>query len=197
MSETGVDRLARRGCSEAVLSVYGDYLANINHYNTRAASLTSRVLLSPSTMSSIRSLTLLSVAAVALATPLSTSPDGAAALRFDRTASIAPLNHPGVPASRVINDSYIVMFKDGVHPSAFDNHFNFLDQAHQAAPLDHDDSGLTHVWDAHVKGYAGYFSRDVVDAIRRQPEVDFVEHDQVVHALETQKMAPWVRLSRI
>ncbi|EJD08081.1 uncharacterized protein FOMMEDRAFT_101509 [Fomitiporia mediterranea MF3/22] len=141
-------------------------------------------------MTSLRSLALLSAAAVALSTPLSTSPDGAA-LRYNRQYEIAPLHHPSVPAHRVVNDSYIVMFKDGVHPGAFDSHFSFLQQAHESDPLDGDDSGLKHVWDAHIKGYAGSFSRDVVERIRRQPEVAYVEHDQIVHALETQKGAPW------
>ena len=147
-------------------------------------------------MFSLRSLSLFSAAALALATPLSTSSDGAVR-RYNRPYAIAPLHHPGVPAHKVINDSYIVMFKDGVHPAAFDNHFNFLQQAHESSPLDREDGGLTHVWDAHIKGYAGYFSREVVERIRRQPEVEYVEHDQIVHALETQKSAPWVRYSRL
>lgn len=147
-------------------------------------------------MFSLRSISLLSAAALALATPLSTSPDGAAR-RYSRPYAIAPLHHPGLPAHRVVNDSYIVMFKDGVHPAAFDNHFNFLQQAHESSPLDREDGGLTHVWDAHIKGYAGYFSREVVERIRRQPEVEYVEHDQIVHALETQKSAPWVRYSHL
>ena len=146
--------------------------------------------LSP-TMSSFRSIALLSLAALALATPLSTSPDGAVrrSSRYN-PYPIAPLHQ--APPHRVINDSYIVMFKDGVHPAAFASHFNFLEEAHGSSPLDRAEAGLTHVWDAHIKGYAGYFSRDVVERIRQQPEVDYVEHDQIVHALETQKSAPWV-----
>lgn len=138
-----------------------------------------------------RSLVLLAAAALSLASPLSTSHDGPG-IRSARPHPIAPLNHPGVAPHRLVNDSYIVMFKDGVHPASFDNHFNFLSQAHESDPLDHEDAGLTHVWDAHIKGYAGRFSRDVVELIRRQPEVDYVEHDQIVHTLETQKQAPWV-----
>ncbi|KAL5521396.1 hypothetical protein ACEPAG_9322 [Sanghuangporus baumii] len=141
-------------------------------------------------MVAIRSFTFLSLAALALATPLSTSPDGAAR-RYERPYPIAPLHHPGVPAHRVINDSYIVMFKDGVHPAALENHFNFLEGAHAESPLDGLEGGLKHVWDAHIKGYAGYFSRDTIERIRRQPEVDYIEHDQMVYALETQKSAPW------
>ncbi|KAI5121456.1 hypothetical protein M0805_009564 [Coniferiporia weirii] len=141
-------------------------------------------------MSTLSSLALLAAAVVAIASPLSTSPDGSAA-RYQQPQYVAPLHHPGASAHRVINDSYIVMFKEGVQPGAFDAHFNFLQNARQLAPLNGDDGELTHVWDSHIKGYAGAFSPDVVDRIRRQPEVDYVEHDQVVHALETQKSAPW------
>lgn len=142
-------------------------------------------------MSPIASLSLLAAAAaVALASPLSTSPDGPA-LRNNRPYYVAPLHHPGLPAHRIINDSYIVMFKEGVQPAAFSSHFNFLQNAEEDSPL-MGEGGLSHVWDAHIKGYAGSFSRDVVERIRRQPEVAYVEHDQIVYALETQKSAPWV-----
>ena len=55
-----------------------------------------------------------------------------------------------------------------------------------------EDSGLKHVWNSHIRGYAGAFTEDVIDLIRGQPEVDYVERDQIVHALETQHSAPWV-----
>ena len=168
-------------------------LCKRNYLTQVACRVTITQPLLPSTMSfsAIRSFTFISLAAVALATPLSTSPDGAV-YRNDRPFPIAPLHHPGVPAHRVINDSYIIMFKDGVHPAVFENHFNFLEEAHGDSPLDRIEGGLTHVWDAHIKGYAGYFSRDTIERIRRQPEVEYVEHDQMVYALETQKSAPWV-----
>ena len=44
-------------------------------------------------------------------------------------------------------------------------------------------AGLTHVYDGHILGYAGKFSKNVIDHIRMMPEVDYVEHDQVVRAL--------------
>ena len=143
-------------------------------------------------MMATKSLVLLTAAAFTLASPLSTSHDVPVIRGGPRAQPIAILNRPGVVPHQIINDSYIVMFKDGVHPASFDNHFNFLSQAHEADPLDHEDAGLTHIWDAHIKGYAGRFSRDVVELIRRQPEVDYIEHDQIVHTLETQKTAPWV-----
>ena len=131
-------------------------------------------------------------ASSAFASPLSTYPYVPKERYPDY--SLAPLHVASVPAHNLINDSYIVMFKDGFHPTALDSHFNLLDNAFVQNPLESVESGIKHVWfNSHVKGYAGTFSREVVDMIRRRPEVDYVEHDQVVHTLETQKSAPWVR----
>lgn len=83
------------------------------------------------------------------------------------------------------------------------NHLNFLQSAHQSDSLlgDNVASGLRHVYDTHIKGYAGQFTDGVLDQIRRMPEVDFIERDQIVHTaddveqLGTQRSAPWVRTS--
>ena len=62
--------------------------------------------------------------------------------------------------------------------------------------------GVKHIYDGHVKGYAGAFSDAVIDRIRQLPEVDYVEKDQIVRTLDiepvitgykTQGNAPWVR----
>lgn len=142
-------------------------------------------------MASLLCLTLLSASSLALATPLSTTPY---VPRHRQSAlNLAPLHAPS-PAHyhNIINDSYIVMFKQDVPSAAFSSHFNFLENAHASDPLGAIESGINHVWNSHIKGYAGSFTPDVVDLIRSQPEVDYVEHDQVVHTLETQKSAPWV-----
>lgn len=145
---------------------------------------------------SLSSLTLLAVASLSLATPLSTSPYDPSQ-RYPDAFSVAPLHVPRVQSHELLNNSYIVMFKDNVPFNAFDAHFNFLNDAHSQDPLEGEESGLKHVWDSHVKGYAGHFTKDVIDMIRRQPEVAYVEHDQMVYALDldTQKNAPWVRFS--
>lgn len=138
------------------------------------------------------SLALLVGASFSLASPLSTNPD-VPRQRYPPSFNIAPLNVPQVAPHDLLNDSYIVMFKEGVQPSVFASHFNFLEYANEANPLQGGEDGLAHVYDSHVaKGYAGKFSKSVVEMIRRQPEVDYVEHDQMVYALETQKGAPWV-----
>ncbi len=137
-------------------------------------------------------LSLLAAASAALATPLSTYHN---AQPVRAGVNFAPIHVPRVEPHNLINDSYIVMFKDGVHPFIFDEHFSLLDGLKGQFPLEQIESGLNHVWNSHVKGYAGKFSREVVEMIRTLPEVDYIEQDQVVYALETQKSAPWVRLS--
>jgi cerevisin len=89
-----------------------------------------------------------------------------------------------------VNDSYIIMLKDDLAPSLKENHFNFLQMAHQADPL-LVDGGVRHVY-SHVSGYAGRFTEGVIDQIRSMPEVDYVEKDQIVRTTDVQKGAPWV-----
>ena len=107
--------------------------------------------------------------------------------------NLAPIHIPDTEPHNLINNSYIVMFKDGVHPSAFDEHFTFLSLMHDKSPLDSIDSGLKHIWNDHIKGYAGRFSAETIDFIRSLPEVDYIEQDQIVYAYKTQRGSPWVR----
>ena len=93
----------------------------------------------------------------------------------------------------LINDSYIVVLKKDTPQAVVGNHFNFLQAAHSEDPLLGDGSGIRHVYDNHIKGYSGLFTDAVVQRIREQPEVDYVERDQIVRTQETQKSAPWVR----
>lgn len=83
------------------------------------------------------------------------------------------------------------MLNSAASLSVISNHFNFLEGAHQADPFIGEESGLKHVYDTHIKGYAGTFSDAVVDQIRSMPEVDFIERDQIVRTTEIQKGAPW------
>jgi cerevisin len=126
----------------------------------------------------------------ASAKPLSTSP------RFDArdqpSLAVAPLvdnHHP----HGTLNDSYIVVLKSDLTGVHVQNHLNFLEAAHQSNPLNAIDAGLRHVYDGHIKGYAGKFSTDTVELIRTLPEVAYVEKDQIVHTTDTQRGAPWVR----
>lgn len=148
-------------------------------------------------------LTLLAVALGAAASPLSTSHNVPARERF----TVAPLlvaEHP----HGTVNNSYIVMLKPQTGAEVMQNHMNFVQFAHQESPLVSSNEladGLRHVYDSHVKGYAGTFNEAVIDRIRQLPEVDYVERDQIVRTMEvpevmsspfkTQNGAPWVRVS--
>jgi cerevisin len=82
------------------------------------------------------------------------------------------------------------MLKQDLSPSLKANHFNFLQTAHTSDPLLAPGSGIRHVYE-HVNGYSGRFTENVIDRIRSLPEVDFVERDQIVRTMSTQKGAPW------
>ena len=147
---------------------------------------------SPPTMTLLLQLSLIAVtlATSAAASPLSTPPF---APSRGSSLGLAPL----VAQDHVygsVDNSYIVMFKDDVSPQLRDNHLNFLFSASREDPLWGDESGLTHVYDGPVQGYAGKFTERVVDQIRAMPEVDFVERDQIVRTQNTtvQGDAPWV-----
>ncbi|KAH0829080.1 peptidase S8/S53 domain-containing protein [Lanmaoa asiatica] len=135
-----------------------------------------------------------SLASSALATPLSTSPYSSQRRPYFGVAPLVEVQH----VHGTINNSYIVVLKDDIPPSLMQNHLNFLQSAHQSDSFlgDNVASGLRHVYDTHIKGYAGEFTDGVLDQIRRMPEVDFIERDQIVHTTEivpidTQKGAPW------
>ena len=152
------------------------------------------------TMSRLLCVTLLAVS-LASATPLSTYH---ATTRQVAGMTLAPLMEDVHPQGTV-NNSYIVMLKDGVAPALMANHMNFLQNVHASDPEADAFAGLTHVYDGLVMGYAGRFSSNMLDQIRMMPEVDYVERDQIVSTLEverygefeaskhaTQKGAPWV-----
>lgn len=137
------------------------------------------------------SLLAVSIASTAFSTPLSTSPNFQAA---PSPLTIAPL----VATEHIygtINNSYIVILKDGTPDGVIENHMNFLQVAHTSDPLVGDDfAGVQQVYDGHINGYAGRFTESVVDQIRRMPEVAYVEKDQIVRTQDVQKGAPWVSI---
>jgi cerevisin len=144
-------------------------------------------------MSPILSVSFLSLAlaASALATPLSTNYqyDG----RQGSPLFLAPLHTAEHEAPHgLVNNSYIVMLKKDLPLAALDNHYNFLQAAHAEDPHLDDNSGIRHIFDSHIKGYAGKFTDRVLQKIREMPEVDYVERDQVVKTQDVQKAAPWV-----
>jgi cerevisin len=141
-------------------------------------------------LSSSLSFVALSLVGAASSSPLSTSHN--AVINNKPRWSLAPLEQGHHPHGS-INDSYIVVFKNEVKSLHIDNHMNFLASAHGESSFGADiNSGLRQVYDGHVRGYAGKFAPSTVNAIRAMPEVDYVEHDQIVHTQEVQKSAPWV-----
>ena len=126
-----------------------------------------------------------------VATPLSTPHD---VPRQRSPLALAPFHTlQAEQPEKVLNHSYIIMLKDDLHSSAVDNHFNFLQAAHEEDPLLADGpAGISQVYNGNLKGYAGRFTDAVIQRIREMPEVAYVEQDSIVHALDTQRFAPWV-----
>jgi cerevisin len=140
-------------------------------------------------MSTLFCLSLLVASAVA--TPLSTPFHDVPRQRS--SLALAPL-HPVQPQFQhpSLNDSYIIMLKHDIDPSLMDNHFNFLQSVHEEDSLAGDvNSGVRQIYDGHVKGYAGRFTEQTINRIREMPEVNFIEKDQIVNALEVQHSATW------
>lgn len=141
------------------------------------------------------------VAAVAVsiysvnATPLSTPPN--APRTGSQRFAPAPLHTPITQEHNILNNSYIVMLNPETSAASFSKHFaflNFVASRSRTQQSNFEDS-LEHIWDAGdvgVVGYSGKFSEDFVEQIRRMPEVEYVEKNQMVYALDTQKNAPWV-----
>lgn len=126
----------------------------------------------------------------ALATPLTTPQHD---IPSRSTLALAPLideHHP----HGTVNNSYIVVFKDDVPLHLIQNHMNFLQDAHSENPLVDDFAGVRQVYEGHLNGYAGRFTRNVVDRLRTMPEVAYIEKDQIVRTMKhtTQRAAPWV-----
>lgn len=109
-----------------------------------------------------------------------------------------------------IAHKYIVVFKTDVSSDAVDFHREWVHAKHAEAvaaepskasefaqALEHvsTDGGVSDVFSigSAVNGYTGYFMESVIDWIRRDPNVAFVEQDSIVHASEfdVQKSAPW------
>lgn len=128
-------------------------------------------------MSRVLFLSLLLVSAIAGPAPPAAPYDTALRQRSTQAALapvIAAQPHP------LHNNSYIIMLNHGIDKSLMDNHFNFLQSVHaeDSSPSDVN-SGVSQVYDGHVKGYAGRFTEGTISRIRTMPEVLYVEKDQV------------------
>ncbi|KAG9237944.1 putative subtilisin-like proteinase Spm1 [Amylocarpus encephaloides] len=113
--------------------------------------------------------------------------------------------------AEVVPDSYIVVFKKHVSESSASDHHSWVQNIHSENegvrtelrkrsqfPITTDIfEGLKHTYNigAEFLGYSGHFDDEVIEQVRRHPDVEYVEKDSVVHALgdtgELEKNAPW------
>ncbi|KAA6413801.1 MAG: autophagic serine protease Alp2 [Lasallia pustulata] len=112
--------------------------------------------------------------------------------------------------SKEIPNSYMIVFKDHVSHSNAAVHHEWVQSLHlenehsktelrkrSQLPVSTDIfAGLKHTYNIAGKflGYAGHFDEDVIERVRRHPDVAFVEKDSEVHTMEeyeTEKNAPW------
>ncbi|KAH9825482.1 Peptidase S8, subtilisin-related [Teratosphaeria destructans] len=111
-----------------------------------------------------------------------------------------------------IPDNYIVVFKKHVTEKHAADHHNWVQDIHLGTqqaktelkkrslgfqePILDVFGGLKHTFNiaGSLLGYSGHFDEDVIEQIRRNPDVEYIEKDQEVHVLEDpelEKNAPW------
>ncbi|KAL1845364.1 hypothetical protein VTK73DRAFT_622 [Phialemonium thermophilum] len=118
--------------------------------------------------------------------------------------------------AEVVPNSYLIKFKKHVTEASANEHHNWIQQIHgekeeerielrkrgQVPLMDQVFSGLKHTYKIgeHFMGYSGHFDDSVIEAIRRHPDVEYIERDSIVHTMattetkcdgETEKMSPW------
>lgn len=140
----------------------------------------------------------------------------------DSSKTLAPLSAPSNPLN-IIPHRYIIVFKQNVSPEEVKFHKERVSQEHAQAlgKIDRTHSFFLSTTGGHseygvmaksveggiqdsfgigdmLSGYIGYFTDEVVEFIRMNPLVEFVEKDSMVFSSEfnTQNGAPW-GLSRI
>ncbi|KAF9172909.1 serine protease [Mortierella sp. AD011] len=113
---------------------------------------------------------------------------------FIQSERLAPIFSP--LDADIVPDSYFVVFKSGVRASENSAWIHDLHKRDISINGIWDDfaSGVKHVYDmGSFQGVAGRFRSDVLDEIRKNPDVDYIERDQIVYTSEitTQNRAPW------
>jgi len=100
--------------------------------------------------------------------------------------------------AEIVQDHYMVIFKPSAPESFLDTHLLWLTGFIQTSNLEmgvnvaSEPNALKHVYNQpNLRGYAGRFTPEALEAIRRIPEVDFIEKDSMVYAMELQRNAPW------
>ncbi|KAI9803262.1 MAG: hypothetical protein M1825_002053 [Sarcosagium campestre] len=110
-----------------------------------------------------------------------------------------------------IPDSYIVVFKDHVSHSSAAAHHDWVQDLHLSNEqqrlelrkrsefpfISNIFAGLKHTYHiGDLLGYSGHFDDDVIERVRRHPDVEYIERDSVVHTMksddgELESNAPW------
>lgn len=114
--------------------------------------------------------------------------------------------------SKEIADNYMIVFKKHVKHEHTKDHHDWVQNIHTKSQNDRMElrkrsqfpvttdvfEGLKHTYNiaGGILGYSGHFDEETIEAIRRHPDVDYIERDSEVHTLggddyETEKNAPW------
>jgi len=101
--------------------------------------------------------------------------------------------------SNLIPDQYIVVLKEDMGhalPFHLDHLRDFLAQGtlnhHKRSLVSDVVENIAHHFDiGAMKGYAGRFSQQTLEWIRKNPAVAFVEQDSIVRAMDIERGAPW------
>ncbi|KAJ5609344.1 Subtilisin-like serine protease [Penicillium herquei] len=113
--------------------------------------------------------------------------------------------------SQEIPDSYIVVFKKHVSPSVASSHHSWVQDIHSTHNKDRMELKKRGLFDfdfetsflgmkdtfhiaGSLMGYSGHFHEDVIEQVRRHPDVEYIEKDSEVHHMAdhaTEKNAPW------
>jgi len=114
--------------------------------------------------------------------------------------------------SKEVPNSYMVVFKKHVKESSAKEHHDWVQSIHTKSSNERMElrkrsqfpvtteifDGLKHTYNiiGGMVGYSGHFDDETIEAIRRHPDVDYIERDSEVHTLgddehETEKNAPW------
>ncbi|KAG0047998.1 serine protease [Gryganskiella cystojenkinii] len=104
--------------------------------------------------------------------------------------NFAPLIAPS--DGDIIPDAYFVVFKEGARAKEQSSWVQSLHLQSAWSSNDGGEAGVRHVYDMGTfQGIAGRFSPEVLSEIRQNPDVAYVERDQMVYTSDIQKNAPW------
>ncbi|GAB1311755.1 proteinase B [Madurella fahalii] len=119
--------------------------------------------------------------------------------------------------AETIPNSYIIKFKNHVSDDSVSAHQSWIQEIHTTREAERADlkkrgqiplvddvfRGLKHTYKIgqDFMGYAGHFDEEVIEQVRRHPDVEYIERDSIVHTMrvvedskcdgELEKAAPW------